>query len=298
MHSKALAALFFTVIAWGVTPAFARDFALAAGPYEALLIRNLAIGIVFAVALALTTGFYVARADWPRLLAISIVGMGGYFLLSIPGFAFAPAGIGTLVLATGPLMIALLAAYAGTEKLTAMTILGLLVSFFGTGILFWGDNIIPANFDAKQFTLGCLLILASALCWSFYSVYGRQLLQKYGAIKITGLSSIIISVPVIPFLSASTYDTIANLNQGAIFSLFFLTFIGATLSVVTWNYATAHLNPTLVGSGLYFPPPLAFVAGWLLLGEGITLQVVLAGLIILAGVAIAQIPGVKAPQKV
>ena len=51
----------------------------------------------------------IARADWPRLLVISIVGVFGYSTASVYGFATVPAGIGGLIYATQPLFIVLLA---------------------------------------------------------------------------------------------------------------------------------------------------------------------------------------------
>jgi drug/metabolite transporter (DMT)-like permease len=78
------------------------------------------------------------------------------------------------------------------------------------------------------------------------------------------------------------------LEQNAIFSLLYLTLIGTLLTLGTWNYAVGLLRPTAVGASLYLIPIFAISAGTLLLGEIVTSTTLIAGAIILLGVAIAQ----------
>jgi drug/metabolite transporter (DMT)-like permease len=78
------------------------------------------------------------------------------------------------------------------------------------------------------------------------------------------------------------------MDQNAIFSLIYLTFIGTLVTLGTWNYAVGQLRPTAVGASLYLIPVFAITAGTLLLGELITATTLVAGAIILLGVAIAQ----------
>ena len=67
-----------------------------------------------------------------------------------------------------------------------------------------------------------------------------------------------------------------------------LTFVGTLLTVSTWNFATARLQPTTVGASLYLIPVLAIASGAVVLGESVTTPTLIAGLIILLGVALAQ----------
>jgi drug/metabolite transporter (DMT)-like permease len=284
---KALAALAFTILVWGVTPVFVRAFSLATGPFEALLIRTAAVAIVFAIALFLTSGFAIERKDWLRLALVSLIGLMGYFVFSIFGFFHAPAGIGTLIMATQPMLIAILAWQAGQEKISNLTIIGLLVSFAGSALLVWGDDTSTATSTAEQVVIGCLLIFFASVGWAIFVVHARPLIQKYGAIKITGISNILIALPLLPFFSGTTWSTIAGLQQDAMVSLAFLTFLGATLSVVTWNFAAGVLKPSLLGAGLYIMPVIAVFAGWAMLSEPITMNIIIAAALILAGVAIS-----------
>jgi drug/metabolite transporter (DMT)-like permease len=284
-NTIALLALGFTTLVWGITPVFVRSLSVQLGPYEALIIRLVLTGIVFASVLSVSTGFKVDRSDWPKLVFLSVIGMLGYYAFSVFGFAYAPAGLGTLIYSTQPLLIAIFASFAGTEKLTRFVVFGLVVSFAGSILLVWGEDMSSGS----NLALGCFLIFCSGLGWSAFVVHCKPLIQRYGALKITGLSNVIIMFPALPFVSTDTFNTLRNMDQNAIFSLAFLILVGSTISVFTWNYASGILRPLLLASSLYILPILALAAGWAILHEPITANTILAATVILAGVAIAQI---------
>jgi drug/metabolite transporter (DMT)-like permease len=294
MHSKALLALLFTTLIWGVTGVFVRAFTLAAGPVDALIIRTSAVMIVFFLVLLPRANFWIAAKDWPRLMFVSLAGVGGYFVFTVFGFVHAPSGIGMLIMSTQPLIIALFARLAGTEKLTVTTVLGLLVSFAGSVLLVSGEDMGTATSSSADVIFGCALIFIAGVAWAIFVVFSKPLIVEYGALKITALSNILITPPIlilafVPQLGADPVATLLSLENDAIVSLAFLTFLGATLSVVTWNYAAATLKPSLLGASLYVVPILGILAGWIMLAEPLTSHIIIAAAVILAGVAIAQV---------
>jgi drug/metabolite transporter (DMT)-like permease len=102
------------------------------------------------------------------------------------------------------------------------------------------------------------------------------------------MSLALATLPALAFISPSTWSTTLELDQISILSLCYLTAIGALLTLGTWNYAVGKLRPTAVGASLYLIPIFAITAGTLLLGEIVTATTLIAGAIILLGVAIAQ----------
>jgi drug/metabolite transporter (DMT)-like permease len=281
-----LLALGFTVLVWGVAPAIIRSFSLAAGAADALVIRSVATGICCVVLLPFCGGFAVAQQDVPRLLLISLVGMFGYFAGSVFGFAYITSAIGGIVISTQPLLIALLASVIGAERVAVPNIIGLIVPFIGSLYLFSGDA--QGNLSQSHMIIGGLLIFMSGAFWAVYVIYSKSLIQTYGSVKLSLLSLAIATLPALVFISPSTWETTINLDQNAVFSLFYLTFIGTLVTLGTWNYAVGLLRPTAVGASLYLIPIFAIAAGTLLLGEIVTATTLIAGAIILLGVAIAQ----------
>jgi drug/metabolite transporter (DMT)-like permease len=244
-------------------------------------------GLIFAGLLVAFSSFHVERQDWPRLALISFIGTLGYFAFSSFGFAHAPAGIGTLIMSTQPMLIALLAWAVGVDKLNRLTIIGLIVSFAGSALLVWGDDISGGTVSRYDLLLGCGCILAASVGWSVYVVFSKPLILKYGPLKVTGLANILAALPCLPFLRPDMVDALRALPSHAIWALIILFTVG-TSSVISWNYAAGHARPTLLGMSLYVMPVVAVFAGWLLLGEPITTQIIVAAAVILAGLAISQ----------
>ncbi len=283
--STAFALLSLTVLVWGAAPAFIRSFSLATGPADAFVIRTIAVAVPCLFLLPFFGGYTVARKDIARLLLISL-GMFGYFAGSIFGFAYVTSGVGGIIISTQPLLIALLAGIFGTERIKIPTIIGLIVSFVGTFYLFSGDG--SGAGTHENIITGGLMIFASGFFWSIYVIFSKTLIQSYGSFKIMALSIILAALPALAFASSGTWETARNLDRNAIFALLYLTLIGTLLTVSTWNYATARLQPTTVGASLYLIPVLAVASGALVLGESITTTALVAGAIILLGVAFAQ----------
>ncbi len=227
----------------------------------------------------------MARQDWSKLLLIS-VGMFGYSAGSVFGFGRVTSGVGGIIISTQPLLIALLAGFFGAEKIRLPTIAGLIVSFAGTLYLFSGDT--ADGTSHQNLIIGGLMIFVSGFFWAVYVIFCAPLVRTYGSFKITALSTILATLPALAFASASTLQTVQNLNAAALGALAYLTIIGTLLTVSTWNFATARLKPTTVGASLYLIPVLAIAAGSILLGENITSTTLIAGAIILVGVALAQ----------
>ena len=136
--------------------------------------------------------------------------------------------------------------------------------------------------------IGGLLIFMSGAFWAVYVIYSKSLIQTYGTMKLSLLSLAIATFPALLFISPSTWETTMSMDQNAVLSLFYLTFIGTLVTLGTWNYAVGLLRPTAVGASLYLIPIFAITAGTLLLGEIVTATTLIAGAIILLGVAIAQ----------
>ena len=281
--TTAFALLGFTVLVWGPAPAFIRSFSLATGPTDALVIRMIAVAIPCLLLLPFFGGYTVARKDVPRLLLISI-GMFGYFAGSIFGFAYVTTGVGGIIISTQPPLIALLASLYVTERITIPTIIGLAVSLIGTLYLFSGD--ISANHE--NFIAGGLMIFGCGLFWSIYVIFSKSLIQAYGSFKITALSSLLATLPALAFASSGTWETARSLDRNGLLALFYLTFAGTLLTVSTWNFATARLQSTTVGAALYLVPILAIASGAIVLGETVAAPTLIAGGIILLGVALAQ----------
>lgn len=295
MDLRAIAALLFTMIVWGVSPVFFRSLSLALGPGDQLAIRYAIVGLIFAAILAVSGGWKIARGDWPRMLAIALAFVF-YNLGSAFGFVRIGAGTGSLIIGTQPLLIALVGILLAGERLTAATALGLGTGFAGIVFLVWNDLGITG--DPASFLTGCALIFGSGTCWAIYAVVSKPLSQHYGSFPTTAVSVVLASIMLAVLLGRpSSFGTLAAMSARSWAEMAYLVIFVTALTMVTWNYGAARLPAAAAGAFLYMVPPIGVLAGAFMLGEAVTPGMIIGGTLIMAGVAIAQFGGMIAQRR-
>src|SRR5262245_46149397 len=155
--------MLFTMAVWGVSPVFVRSLSVGVGPADALVIRYAIAAALFVVALALWMPPRIERPDWPRLVLIALA-MFGYNLGSVYGFERIGAGVGGLIIGTQPLLIVLLAAALGLERITASILIGLALALAGTAALFWSD--FEGEIASGVSKLGILYLFLAGVSWA------------------------------------------------------------------------------------------------------------------------------------
>jgi drug/metabolite transporter (DMT)-like permease len=261
--------------------------ALDLGPANVLVIRYIIVSALYLAGLFFLGSYRIASADWPRLLIVSWVGMLGYNIASTFGFEHVPAGIGGLIIGTQPLVIALLAALVASERLTLATILGLIVAFIGTSLLFWND--LAGAAEGSHLLWGGFLIFMSGVAWAVYVVLAKPLIQTYGAYSISAISIALATLPMLLMTSAETLATARAMGWVDWANMFYLTVIAAVIATITWNYGASRLPSAAGGAFLYLIPVIAVIAGAVILHEPVSASALIGGALILLGVAIAQI---------
>lgn len=283
---KALTSLLLTVIIWGIGPVFIRTLSVDLGPADHLVIRYILVSIFYLMGLAFMGGWRIERADWPRLLIVSFVGMVGYNLGSAFGFQEVTAGVGSLIIGTQPLIIAVFAAIFARERLTLASVLGLIIGLSGIVALFWND--LSGNTGSTSL-LGAAYVFLAGVAWAIYVVLTKPLIIKYGAYPITVYSISLATVVLVALLaSTNTMATLQSMTTRNWFDMFYMVALSTLLATITWNYGAARVSATTAGAMIYFVPVIGVFAGALLLHEEITTHTLVGGGLILAGVAIAQ----------
>lgn len=284
---KALYALTATMLIWGFTPVATRFLARDLPPGDVLVIRYLFCGLAFAALLTAIGGWSLKLRDLPRFIACALTGVASYNICSMYGFQTTPATLGGLMLGTEPAMIAVLAALLLGEALTGPVIIGSLLAFVGTVVLL-GGGLMQDVSSAPTGVMGPLLVLAGAVSWSVYVVLIKPLLITYGPVKASALASAMGTPLILLLAREQTLDTVRTMSPGQWAVIAFLAVFGTLVSLFLWNYGNRHVTSARAGAFIYALPVISVSAGGLVLGEPVTLPLIVGGALILAGVAIAQ----------
>jgi len=281
----ALLAMLFTMAVWGFSPVFIRSLSVGLGPADALVIRYAIATALFVIAMVLWLPPRIERPDWPRLVLICLA-MFGYNLGSVYGLERIGAGVGGLIIGTQPLLIVLLAAGLGIERITGSILIGLGLALIGTVALFWSD--FQGEIGSGVSKLGVLFVFLAGVSWAIYTVASRPLVGRYGAWPISALSIVGATIPMAALASPRTIDVAFAMTTRQWLEMLFMIVMGTLVSAATWNFAAVRMSPAVAGIFLYLIPVIAVAAGAVILGEEISAHILVGGALILSGVAVAQ----------
>ena len=239
--------------------------------------------------------FPTARAirsrDWLLLAALAVVGQFLYQLCFLGGVARTSVANSALIQGCSPVVITLLAAALGHERVQARQWAGAGMSLAGVYLLV-GAGAAPTGSSLT----GDLLMLGGVLCWSVYVVGSRPLLGRYSALAVSGYSMTIgtalyvaISLPELRRLDwfAPSPAAWGALLYSAVFSLF--------LAYVVWYTSIQRIGNVRTATYSNLIPVVALVTAVAFLGDRPGAREIAGAAVILVGVALARVAASPTP---
>ena len=269
--------LLATVLIWSVNFSVVKATLLHIPP----LVFN-TFRLVGATALLLGFARFAPKRPWTgrdliRLLLVSLVGHTAYQLLFISGIDVTTASNSALLLGMTPVAVGAMGAMARVESLSPRAWAGIALTLLG------GYFVMDSSNNGGESLKGDLLVLAATLCWSAYTVAGKSLVEKHGAVTVTAYSILIgtlfflpVSLPAFTrsVLHAAPWTAWAGTAFSCVFALVF--------AYLFWFFGVQRVGPTRTAIYSNLTPAFAMFVSWLFLGEHIyPLQLVGATVIIL-----------------
>lgn len=231
------------------------------------------------------------RRDILPILGLGALGFGVYQILWSIALREIPAGDSALLIATTPVITALLAVTNGADTLTRTKLLGSLVSFAGVGVIVSSGRELALG----GALFGDVLTLVAALCWSIYTAYGAPILRRHSPLRTTAWAmvggTLVLALPgAWQSIGVSWGGVTADAWAGLAFSAFLP---AGVANVVVFN-AIRLLGPTRITAYQFLVPFMAVVLGAIFLSEGVRVDQLLGGVVIVLGVAISRTDRVTA----
>ena len=275
-NPRALLALLTTIVLWaGAFPAIGVAVQ-ALGPWRLSVVRLSIASAAFAIVALFVRVRRPARADLPAIALCGLTGMSGYQVLLAAGQLTVPAGTAGLLVATAPLISAVLSAVALKERISPRRRAGIVVGFAGAAV-------VAASAGEVGVASGAFTVLAGAAFFATYHVLQKPLLRRYTALEVAAYATwagTIQMLPVAPFALPTLPDMGAEVLAAAVF----LGLATSAVAFVTWGYACAELDISQATTALYLVPPVAVLVAFIWLGEQPRAAELLGGAIAVAGV--------------
>jgi drug/metabolite transporter (DMT)-like permease len=289
-HSKALiiAAFAALYIIWGSTYLGIKYTIETIPPFFMAGIRFLIAGSLLLV------WCFIKKEPTPSAKSIGIISLAGILMLFIGNAAvvwseqYLPSGLVAIIVATVPLWFVLLDKRQWRFHFSNKLILaGLLIGFAGVMMLFSGNGSLGVTGSKMK------IISVGSLYAKYKKTDGSVIVKVAIQMLAAGVAGIISG-----FIAGEQKEfQLAQVSLVSILALIYLITIGSMVAYLAYIWLLGIRPPSLVGTYAYVNPVVAVFLGWLLAGEIITTQQVIALSIILAGVILVNFSKGKQPQK-
>jgi drug/metabolite transporter (DMT)-like permease len=284
------AALIATTMVWGGSFVAIKQALHYLSPTELLFMRFAPAALAYGLLLMLSQRQALAgllRAEWLALCAMGLFGVLIYHLAVYTGQQFIPAATASLVMALNPAFIFVMSVLFLGERVTWMRTLGLCVAFVG---LFIVVRFASGEQVSFHYVRGVLITLIAPLAWAAYTVISRPLAARHPPLAVTGMGTILGAMPILgaaPFLGTedqTLLQALAFMPWDGWASVAFLALLCTVGGGTVWVAALQHLHASRVGVFMYLVPLWGVLLSQLLLGERLTLPLVVGAAVITGGV--------------
>ena len=228
---------------------------------------------------------WLPRRDLLAICGLGAMGFGLYQILWTTGLQEVAAGDSALIIASTPVLVALLAVVARSDVLTPAKLGGGIVSFVGVAVVIASGP----GLSLGGSLVGEGITLLAAIFWSIYTAFGAPFLRRHSPLRTTAWATVAGTVVLAPLATVQLTTVAAGaITPGVIGAILYSGFIAAGLSNVIVQNGVRLVGPTRTSAYQFLVPALAVALAAVLLQEPIRIGQVVGGIVIVAGVLITR----------
>jgi drug/metabolite transporter (DMT)-like permease len=293
VRKRAYLAFAFVCVIWGTTYLGIKVALETIPPMTMGGLRYAIAGIVLALALRMRGIPLPPRSTW---LTFAFV---GFFMLGLGNggvvFAeqFVPSGLAAVLIATSPFWnMGVESLWPGGERLRLRHFLGLIVGFSGILVLVWPD-LIESFTGGSRYGLGVLALQIACVGWAIGSSYAKRFSQSRDVLAGAAMQMLFGGLWMLLFATLSGEWPRLHFTGRTAFALSYLTIAGSLAAYTAYAYALKYLPVSTVSLYTYVNPIIAVALGTLVLGEPFGARMLVAAVIIAAGMLIVRTGGTQ-----
>jgi drug/metabolite transporter (DMT)-like permease len=227
----------------------------------------------------------VTGREWLGLAALGFVGHALYQYFFIGGLARTSVANSSLVLAASPVVIALLSAIVGHERVSAMHWAGAAVSALGIYLVVGQGLVLEWSRLA-----GDLMMFAAVCCWAAYTIGARPLMARHSPVGVTGLSMALGTAMYLPVGWSSVRDVDWNhVSAWTIGLLVYSALFALCVAYTIWYVGVRQIGSARTAAYSNLIPIVAMLSAVFFLKESISGRKIAGAAAVLAGVALTRV---------
>jgi len=283
--------LIILIVFWGSSFVVVK-FALREGltPFAIATFRFLVAGALFLLALLVEKtrnrnySLKVELRDVSVLVFLGLTGITLFFAAQYTGIKLAGASIAAiLVCLLSPILITSFSAMLFKERLNRRQILGIGVAALGTlAVTVGGTLSMQFNTD---FLLGSLILLATPVLWTAYSLTGKKTIEKYSPFLTVAYVNILGGILLVPFsLAEGSLTQAFSMTATGWSAILYLALTCSLVGYYIWLRSIKTVGAAVTSSFLFAEPLVTVTFAVTLIQEQVTLPIIAGAFLILAGV--------------
>lgn len=238
-------------------------------------------------------------SDWRALAALTIIGLGNTavpFTLLAWGEQTVESGMTSIIQAITPVFALVIAHFTlADERMTPVKVFGVLLSFAGIVVLtsrdFQSGDLLGSDLSGE------LAIIGASLCYAIFTTYSKRTLKKYqvepvvmSAMTMTAAAAgALVLMYALPLIGERAPVSYTSLSTDVLLSGLTLGVLNTFIAYLLFYYVIAQLGASRTTMVTYVVPVVAVTLGALVLGEVIDERIILGSLLIITGIALANI---------
>lgn len=233
----------------------------------------------------------IKRKDWKWFLLLGLIEPFLYFLCETYGLTLISATLAAVILSTIPLFTPVFTSIFLKEKVTLVNIIGLLVSLVGVAMI-----IVDGKGDFSYKTTGLLLLLGAVLVAITYSLYVKRMAESYSEITIVTVQNIVGIFLFAPLFLIVDFAHLYELPiySSSIIAVVVLGIFASALAFIFYAYSLKNNGIVRTNAFLNLLPAMTAVLAYFVLGDNMSLQMILGICVVIIGLYINQLTIKKA----
>jgi drug/metabolite transporter (DMT)-like permease len=284
MHFLMLVATF----CWAANIVAGKEALRGLGPAALAQLRALGAGLAFFLvfrAWRARPAIRLAAREWLLMAALGLSGVTLNQFFFIAGLSRTSVAHTGLIVSLGPVMVLFVSCLVRLEGLTALKLVGMLVSFGGVAVLTVGH---AAQVSGAHWQ-GDLIILASSAAFACYTILVKKVSDRCDALTLNTLVFGLGAVLLAPLGTPAVLDVRwSALSSSVGWSLAYMIVFGSVVPYLIYALALTELAASRVAAFSYLQPVIATALAIWLLAERLTLRAVIGGALILLGVYLTE----------
>jgi drug/metabolite transporter (DMT)-like permease len=278
-----IAAFFAIYVIWGSTYLLNKIAVSDIPPLFLSSIRFVIAGvIIFIIAKILKISLHVTRKQFlNNALAgfLFLVYGNGIFVWSL---RYVDSGFAALEASSLPLVVLILMRIIHKKKIQKMALVGVLLGLIGIYLLVSQQQITTG----ENSLLGVVMIATCIVSWAFASIFVSKADLHKSYFVNSGYQMLFggILLSIFSLIVGETWTSPFDWKPLTFNIMILLIVFGSIVAFTAFNFLLQKVSPEKVSTSSYVNPLIAMLLGWYVLDEKISLQSIIAALILLLGV--------------